>query len=97
MVGGECTSTMVQIWQNGTPCACLTTNTVKSQFFLGGFKLALRDYGPCNLGGWRYRERNGSSVEREQSDATNYKEVFFTSEKGNLEFGTEVECQVLFW
>ena len=37
----------------------LTTKTVKSQIFLGGgfnfnFKLALSDYGPKNLEGWRY-------------------------------------------
>ena len=25
------------------------------------------------------------------------KRYFLTSEKGNLEFGTEIECQVLFW
>ena len=47
--------------------------------------------------GWRYWERNGSRVEREQRDNTNYKKpwFFFTSEKGNLEFGTEFEFYYL--
>ena len=99
MVGGECTSTRVQIWLNGTawsPCALYI------YIYLGGgfnfnFKLALSDYGPWNLEGWRYWERNGSRVEREQRDNTNYKKpwFFFTSEKGNLEFGTKIECSFL--
>ena len=43
------------------------------------------------------RTRNGSRAEREQRDNKNYKQqcFFFTSEKGNLEFQTEIEFSVL--